>query len=409
MTDPLGQSQVLPYICGLAAEGFSFSLISCEKKERYEQNKNEIADICQNNNIKWHPLQYHKKPPILSTVYDVYQMQKLAVKLYHQSKFDIVHSRGYISAIVGLYLQKKFGVKFIFDMRGLWANEKVDAGAWNIKNPLYKMVFNYFKHKEKEFFLKADQTVSLTAAGKKEIQSWDYMKGKQDNITVIPCCVDTALFDINTTDPAKIVSWKNKLKIDNSDFVVSYLGSIGTWYMLPEMLDFFKVVVDSKPTAKLLFITHDEHEKIKTEAAKRGLSDKIIIQSAKRNEVPELLALSHLSLFFIRPTYSKISSSPTKQGEIMAMGIPVICNSGVGDTDTIVKTYHAGFAVSAFDEDSYKKTLHQFFENNIEKEALRTGAIEYFSLKNGVKRYLHVYQNCINLKTKQEQKKQEVV
>jgi hypothetical protein len=49
------------------------------------------------------------------------------------------------------------------------------------------------------------------------------------------------------------------------------------------------------------------------------------------------ISLFDTSIFFIRPTYSKKASSPTKQGEIMAMGIPLICNYGVGDTDEIVK------------------------------------------------------------------------
>lgn len=393
MTDPLGQSQVLPYICGLAAEGFSFSLISCEKKEKYEQNKNEIAEICQKYNIIWHPLQYHKSPPILSTIYDVYQMQKLAVKLYHQSKFDIVHCRGYISAIVGLYLQKKFGVKFIFDMRGLWANEKVDAGAWNLKNPLYKMVFNYFKHKEKGFFLKADQTVSLTAAGKKEIQSWSYMRGKQDNITVIPCCVDTELFNKQNVKMEAINSWKNKLGINDTDNIVAYLGSIGTWYMLEEMLDFFKVYKTKFPTAKFLFITHDEHEKIISEAKKRNIVESVILQSGKRAEVPELLSLADASIFFIRPTYSKVSSSPTKQAEIMALGIPVICNSGVGDTDTIVNENHSGIVVEEFIEKAYIAATEKLAQTVFDKEKIIAAAEKNFSLENGVKQYLSIYQS----------------
>ena len=38
-----------------------------------------------------------------------------------------------MGAEVGLSLNKKFGVKFLFDMRGFWADEKADGGAWNTK------------------------------------------------------------------------------------------------------------------------------------------------------------------------------------------------------------------------------------------------------------------------------------
>ena len=35
MTDPLGQSQVIPYLQGLSKKGFQFYLLSCEKPEAF--------------------------------------------------------------------------------------------------------------------------------------------------------------------------------------------------------------------------------------------------------------------------------------------------------------------------------------------------------------------------------------
>jgi len=45
MTDPLGQSQVIPYLAGLSKRNYSFTLISCEKKENYTANKEKIAQL----------------------------------------------------------------------------------------------------------------------------------------------------------------------------------------------------------------------------------------------------------------------------------------------------------------------------------------------------------------------------
>jgi len=39
MTDPLGQSQVLPYLVNLSASGYNFTILSCEKKKKYKKNK----------------------------------------------------------------------------------------------------------------------------------------------------------------------------------------------------------------------------------------------------------------------------------------------------------------------------------------------------------------------------------
>lgn len=395
MTDPLGQSQVLPYICGLTKEGFQFTLISCEKPDKFEKNRATIEEICLENNINWQPLIYHKSPPILSTIWDLIKIQRLAYRLHRTLSFSLIHCRGYMSALIGLNMKNKFGTKFLFDMRGFWANEKLDAGVWDISKPHYRVIYNYFKRKEKEFFLNADASVCLTHAGKKEIFSWDYMQSKPDTISVIPCCSDTDLFDYGSIDVARKNEWKSILHIQDSDYILTYLGSIGTWYMLDEMLDFFVEFAKINPNARFLFITHDEHERIRSAAELRGIWDKLIIQAGQRSEVPYLLSLSDLSLFFIRATYSKISSSPTKQGEIMAMGIPIICNSGVGDTDTIVQNYQSGLVVQGFNKIDYQAVINQFLEIKFDSIHLRNGAVDYFSLEKGVKSYLSIYQKLI--------------
>ena len=81
MTDPLGQSQVIPYIEGLAKLGYRFTLISFEKADRFEKFSKEISARLQRSNIDWVPISYTKKPPILSTVYDLWRMQKKAFAL----------------------------------------------------------------------------------------------------------------------------------------------------------------------------------------------------------------------------------------------------------------------------------------------------------------------------------------
>jgi hypothetical protein len=102
---------------------------------------------------------------------------------------------------------------------------------------------------------------------------------------------------------------------------------------------------------------------------------------------------SQASIFFIRPTYSKMSSSPTKQGEIMSLGIPIVCNAGVGDTDQIVLNYQSGALVASFDAASYQNIAETFQPQHFNPETLRAGAIDYFELQQGVASYLEIYKN----------------
>jgi hypothetical protein len=155
MTDPLGQSQVLPYLSALSAHGYKFTLISFEKKIRFEKEKKNIKEIASLTGIDWIPLPFTKNPPVLSKIYDRWELKQTVKKLFRKEKFDMVHCRSYVAAEIGLWAKKKYGTKFLFDMRGFWADEKVDSGQWDLKNPFFRRVYNHYKSKEKDFLLNA--------------------------------------------------------------------------------------------------------------------------------------------------------------------------------------------------------------------------------------------------------------
>ena len=389
MTDPLGQSQVLPYLKGLSKEGFEFHLISFEKSNRFKEHKKYISEICTEAGINWHPQDYNTEGGLKKTIIQVRKMKKVVKYLNERHNFDIVHCRSNISALAGVSLKRSSGVKFVFDMRGFWADERVDGKLWNLKNPLFKIIYNYFKRKEIAFLNESDYTISLTENGKKEIESWKKVK-KDLNIKVIPCCVDLELFDKQKISSEAIKDSKIKLNINSSDFILGYVGSIGTWYMLPEMLDYFKELKLHKPNAIFLFVTAEDSSSIYKKALEKNIpADDIRVVSVLHKDVPLYISLFNASIFFIIPAFSKKASSPTKQGEIMAMGIPLVCNSGVGDTDSIVIKYNAGEVINSFTLKDYQN--HIISPENFNENDIRQGASSYFSLSEGVKRYLSVY------------------
>ena len=393
MTDPLGQSQVLPYLKGLSKLGYDFHLISYEKSDRYKQHKRHIQSICDEDNIKWHPQYYAKNKGLKATLKQVRKLRKVAFYLNEKHHFDIVHCRSYISALAGLKMKQKFNSKFVFDMRGFWADERVDGGLWNLENKLFKTIYSFFKRKEKQFIANADYTISLTRNGKKEIESWETTP-QNTKIKVIPCCANLDLFDVRTIKNEDLIEAKNTINVTEDQFILGYVGSIGTWYMLPEMLDFFIELQKSKPNAIFLFVTGEPKENIEKEANSKGIrSEAIRVISVLHKDVPKMIALMNASVFFIRPTYSKKASSPTKQGEIMAMGVPLICNSDVGDTDEIVNKYHSGVVVNEFSVKSYQAALNQLGE--FDANAIIQGANDYFSLSEGVKKYASVYSEIL--------------
>ena len=394
MTDPLGQSQVLPYLIGLTKKGFRFHLISFEKEERFSKFREEIQSICDQNQIIWHPLSYTKRPPLISTIWDIIRMRKKAFQLHRVFNFSLIHCRSYISALIGQTMQRKWDVKFLFDMRGFWADERIDGNIWSLNNPVFKVVYNFFKRKEKEFFLESDYIVSLTYNGKNEIISWHGFEHLKNKIEVIPCCADLEKFNPDNINLVKKDAFKTELNLNDSDFVLGYVGSIGTWYMLDEMLAFFKVLLKSKPNAIFLFISGENRETILSKAAELGIpEDRIRVKSVLHHDVATCISLFSASIFFIRPTFSKKASSPTKQGELMAMGVPVICNSGVGDTERVVREYQSGLVIEDFNDESYQLADLSF--SDFDRTRSMKGAAEFYGLNEGVERYFSVYQKLI--------------
>ena len=403
MTDSLGQSQVLPYIREISKKDYRYTLISFEKDDRYKQHHKTIEQICANSEIDWIPISYSGSIPIISTIWNVYRLKKEVFKLHKRRPIDLFHSRSHLPSLAAHALLLKKKVPFLFDMRGFWADERVDGKVWDLSNPVFKKVYTFFKRKEIEFIIDAGAIISLTENGKVEIESWQHkqttpkaLREKQLDISVIPCCVDTDLFNPEKISPLRQEELRSSLDIHSEHLVLGYVGSIGTWYMLPEMLDFFKTLEQTNPYAIFLFVSN-EADKIKELAAKKGISaSKIRVVSCLHSQVASYISLFTASIYFIIPAYSKKASSPTKQAELMSMGIPVICNAGVGDSDLIVQKYNAGWVVEDFTTENYQKVISQMKESDFsEFEDLSTSCKEIFQLEKGAEIFEETYRRIL--------------
>lgn len=393
MTDALGRSQVIPYLLGLRSRGHDIHILSCEKRNIPSDEMQHVGRLLKENGIEWTPLWFSTRPPWISKIADVVKIKRYAEKLHKKNHFDIVHCRSYIAAMAGLGLKRKHKVKFVFDMRGFWANERIEGDMWNLSNPIYNFMYRYFKRKEISFFEAADAVISLTHNGKGVIRDI-FGEDVFEKTTVIPCCVDTNLFSKENVSPSEVAQLRSKLGIGADDLVLSYLGSTGTWYMTDEMLLFFKKLLPHYPGCKFFFISGDPAETILQKSRALGISDdKIIVARATRDKVPLYLSVSDISVFFIRPVFSKKASSPTKQAEIMSMGIPLICNAGVGDTDLLFSDEKSGLMLKNFSEEEFERVVGKVEDAlQLDPVKIRDKANEHFNLEDGVARYHAIYE-----------------
>src|SRR5690606_37696143 len=106
----------------------------------------------------------------------------------------------------------------------------------------------------------ADHIISLTEAGKFEMLKWGIPNLTPDKIQVIPCAADFNLFGLSSSEYREEA--KLNLGFQKDDFILSYVGSIGTWYLLNEMVAFFRLLKQKCNHAKFLMLTPDNGDYI---------------------------------------------------------------------------------------------------------------------------------------------------
>ncbi|HEX6193710.1 MAG TPA: glycosyltransferase [Chitinophagaceae bacterium] len=391
LTDPLGQSQILTYIEGLAAGGYKFDILSFEKEDRLRAKGEEMQKYLDARGIGWHYFTFGKAGRLLSKAADLRKMKNNALALAKENKYDLIHCRSYQAAESALRIQSKMGTPYLFDMRGFWVDERVDGKAWDKSKLIYRLLYNYYKRLERKMLANATGVISLTEKAKQEMMSWNISQLKADNITVIPCSADEKHFTI--VDNAKRLASRDKLGVPRDAYVLGYLGSIGSWYLLPEMLTFFKQLKQVKKNAVFLFITPSPANMVLEKAREMGLEEKdIYITSATRAEVPAMIHAFDCGISFIMPSYSKIASSPTKMGELLISGIPIVVNSGVGDVKEIMESYGTGVVLDDFSETSVERGVAALDGlQNVSPTSIRNKALEYYKITSAFDRYRQMY------------------
>jgi glycosyltransferase involved in cell wall biosynthesis len=387
LSEPLVQTQVLPYLRALAAEGIGIVLLTFEPEPPRGAEKEDTRKQLEQQGIRWHSLKYHKRPSLPATLWDICAGTAYASWLIQRYRVNVVHARSHVPAAMAFLLRKLFGVKMLFDVRGLLAEEYEDAGVWRRGDVKFKLT----KRMEQQCLNEADAIVVLTQRIKNILQDGGSVNGAP--ITVIPCCVDVDKF--HADEPAAQAR-RAQLGLSNKT-VLLYLGKLGSWYMAAEMVDFFAVARETIPNLHFLILTQSDYELARQEFARRGIGEEAFtLTMVAPGDVPLYLAAADVGISFIRPCYSKLASSPTKIGEYLAAGLPIISNPGIGDCDALLREGNVGVLVEEFNEASYRVAVGQLQNLLAQREDVRHRcrqiAEQQLSLQHvGGKRYREVY------------------
>lgn len=389
IADHIGQSQVAPYIMGLARLGHRIHLLSAEKDGREETiaRYQKLFDAC---GIKWTRVRYHSAPKVLGPLRTQWLMERAARRIVASDGVKAIHCRSYPAALIGRRLKRRLGVRYLYDFRDFYADGGLTKGS-RLLRPLYMRM----KQLEGPMIREADRIVCLTARARDLLIDW-YLADQPEpaeRFQIIPCCADFTLFDPAEVEPETLERLRTKLGLAPGQTVLLYLGSLGPDYLLPEMMDLFAELTKERSDARFLFVSNNGRELVEAQCAEKGIDPaRIVFTSADRAEVPPHIALATLSVVFIRADQSKAGCSPTKLAELFAMNVPVIANCGVGDMDSIIAPERNGSALVAdFTSDSLRHAIVKVLELREEGRIDIRRASAEFDLPQGVASYAEVY------------------
>jgi glycosyltransferase involved in cell wall biosynthesis len=397
MLDALGQSQVLPYLRELAKKGISFTLLSFERPAAFEPEGlarcEQLRDTLAREHIEWHWLAYHQSPSLPATAYDVMNGIRYASQLVKRNQIELVHARSHIAATIGLALKKRFGLKLIFDIRGLMAEEYGEAGHWKEGGLPYKVT----KALERRLLKSADGFVTLTNRIWSVIKDWEGLRDKNVNHAVVPCCADLELFRFRETDRTQR---RRELGLGER-FTLVYSGSIGPWYLSDKMVNLFVKLLSRKPDAHFLWLTMGDGAIVdKLMRDQQIAPSHYTVLRAEQADVPSYLAAADLGIAFYKPGFSKLATSPVKVTEYLSLGLPIVINRGIGDSDSLVENEHVGVLVRDFTADSYSEAVAKIEALSADpltlRKRARAVAEKLFDLRTiGAERYADLYQRVL--------------
>lgn len=401
LREPLVQTQVIPYLRELVKDGVAICLLTFEPQIRKSWSADEIAaekEKLAQTGIDWHCLGYHKSPSAIATAYDIFRGSVFVRRMIVRGNFDILHGRVHIPTLMGALARRFSGKKpkLLFDIRGFFPEEYTDAHIWPENGWLYRVV----KGVEKWLLKESDGFVVLTEKAREILFPGSKESGSDANgrpVEVIPCCVDIERFDA-VTDTVRN-EMRRKLGVEGRKVLV-YVGSFGGWYLTDEMFDLFAAARDADPNIFVMILTQRQADLATQRMLDNGFGENdFLVRTVSPVEIPGYLNAADLAVSFIKNCYSKQASSPTKNAEYLAAGLPVIANSGVGDVDSLILGDGVGVVIDTFDRESYLNAIAGLAElGDIADKCRETAKLRFDLVSVGGVRYRRLYNRLLQSK-----------
>jgi glycosyltransferase involved in cell wall biosynthesis len=356
LSEGVGASQVLPYVEGLARRGLPVELHTFERAAPPERLQLRLKQ----GGVVWVPHRFGLAGPAggLGRVLRGARAVRGA---------ELVHSRSDLPAASALLARSGH---WVWDMRGFWADEKIEVGALRPGSPEDRAM----RAIERRSARSAGAILTLASAAIPVLIA-RHGQAVEHKTRVIATCVDLARFAPREAPPRPV-----RLLIS---------GTLNARYDVAGMTRFARHLARRLPM-QLEVLCPDP---ARWEALL--LSEGAVLGKAEPSEMPAHVAASHAGLALLRQsTVANRASMPTKLGEFLACGRPVVVSPGIGDMDQLLARYDCGISVDPASDDALEvgaAELERLLGDPALPGRCRSLAEDHFNLDHAVSSLLDVY------------------
>jgi glycosyltransferase involved in cell wall biosynthesis len=385
MLEPLGQSQVLSYVRGLS-RNYRITLVSFEKTEELLDLAavERIRQLCKLHDIRWLPQRYRHRPRALAVTWNVFVLFCICLWEVLRGRARLIHARSYIPAAAALVVSRLTGIPFIFDMRSLWPEELVTSGRIARDSPLFRLI----ERGERACLKYSAGVVSLTDAAVAYLRNRYPREMEGQRVVVIPTCTDLDRF--RPVEMADLTSGP-------APRVYGCHGSIlSGWFRADLLSVFLHAVMRRDPGASFQIITRDDPARVRTAlGGDKQFHSRLSIFPMPAHKVHEALQRQHVSvMFYAGGAVSELGRSPTRMGEVLGCGQPVVANEGVGDVARTLRDHGVGVVLHDGSPQHVERCLDELerllADPDLAHRCRRT-AESVYSLENGIRDYEVLY------------------
>lgn len=393
LLEPLGQSQVLSYLRGLSAD-FAPTVISCERDADLADviQLARVEQICAEHGIRWVRLRYRRRPRLLASMLNLGSLVLSAWREARRTGARLIHARGYIPAAAAWAVSGVTGIPFVFDMRSLWPEELITSHRLRRGSFLHRVIVRA----EGRLLARADMVVSLTRSGMRYIEETHPGRLTLDRVRIIPTCTDLDRF-------------RPAAERGAPPLIGCHGSLLNGWFRVDLLAAMLSRIAARLPEARFQIITREDQGLVRQTLAKlvagagqaadgpasgTSLMDRLQITSARPEEIHSHLQAHHLSIFFYANATSELGRSPTRMGEALGCGVPVLVNAGVGDVEEVVRGRRVGICLQGDDEAELEQAAAEavaLIADPTISGRCRVAAEDLYALDAGVGAYRAIY------------------